>query len=64
MTISTFGDETLCLPQRHSSANGELIWEANPDKLPATGTVVTVRLRPAKQKDPKKDLMIVNDAEQ
>lgn len=46
ISISTFGDELLCLPGFHSQVNTELYWNADGDKLPEIGTRVTLRLRP------------------
>ena len=46
ISISTFGDELLCLPGIHAHANGALMWEIKPDSLPKVGTKVTLRLRP------------------
>ncbi len=45
ITISTFGDEMICLPDFQSHANGELIWEIDPTHLPKLGTKITLRLR-------------------
>lgn len=46
ISVATFGDELLCLPEVHSSVNGSLIWQANSSKLPKVGTKITLRLRP------------------
>ncbi|NNM29795.1 MAG: hypothetical protein HKO57_09740 [Akkermansiaceae bacterium] len=46
ISISTFGDEVLCLPGVHGHDNGALIWEINPAGLPDVGAKVTLRLRP------------------
>lgn len=46
ISIATFGDEVLCLPDVHGSDNGSLIWEIKSDSLPAVGAKVTLRLRP------------------
>ena len=46
ISISTFGDEVLCLPGMHSRDNDALTWEADPRELPDVGTSVTLRLRP------------------
>jgi len=46
ISISTFGDELLCMPGIHANDNDALMWQANPDKLPKVGTKVTLRLRP------------------
>lgn len=46
ISIATFGDEVLCLPEIHESDNGALEWGAKTDSLPALGTKVILRLRP------------------
>jgi len=46
VSLSTFGDEMLCLPAIHSQANESLLWEVDATKLPALGSKVTLRLRP------------------
>lgn len=46
MSITTFGDEVLCLPDIHSHDNMDLNWSVAGDKLPKIGTQVTLRLRP------------------
>lgn len=46
ISIATFGDELLCLPDIHENANGALVWAAKTDSLPAIGTEVILRLRP------------------
>lgn len=51
LSIATFGDELLCLPGIHDSANGALVWSANGEKLPKVGTIVTLRLRPDVKKE-------------
>jgi hypothetical protein len=48
ISMSTFGDELLCLPEIHSHQQGALEWEINPTDLPKKGTAVTLRLRLAK----------------
>jgi len=48
ITISTFGDDMLCLPFELSSANEALEWEVDPTHLPKVGTKLTLRLRPVK----------------
>jgi hypothetical protein len=55
ISISTFGDELLCLPGIYTEANDALMWQANPDKLPKVGTKVTLRLRPQNKPAPKID---------
>jgi len=44
ISISTFGDEVLCLPDIHEKANESLVWQADSDLLGAGN--VTLRLRP------------------
>lgn len=46
ISIATFGDELLCLPEVHSDANDQLMWELDRTDLPAVGTKITLRLRP------------------
>lgn len=46
ISIATFGDETLGLPEVHSHQNGALLWQVNTDNLPKVGAKVTLRLRP------------------
>lgn len=46
ITISTFGDELLGLPDVQSRENGELVWEVDPTHLPPLDTEVKLRLRP------------------
>jgi hypothetical protein len=46
ITISTFGDEVLCLPGVYGHGNGSLMWEVDSTHLPPVGTKVTLRLRP------------------
>ncbi len=46
ISISTFGDELLCLPGNHARDNGALIWSINATGLPRIGAKVILRLRP------------------
>lgn len=46
ISLSTFGDELLCLPDIHEHANGSLIWGVDGDQLPELDSKVTLRLRP------------------
>ena len=50
ISIATFGDELLCLPFHQTQKNDALMWRVKPKSLPKTGTKVTLRLRPKKQK--------------
>ncbi len=52
MSVSTFGDEVLCLPGEHSHDNASLIWRVNPQTVPAVGTKVTLRLRRSEAQEP------------
>lgn len=45
ISISTFGDELLCLPGIHGHQNDELSWQVNPKGLPKIGEPVILRLR-------------------
>ncbi|MFP6878464.1 MAG: YdjY domain-containing protein [Roseibacillus sp.] len=46
ISIVTFGDELLCLPEVHGHENGLLMWQVNGTGLPKIGSKVTLRLRP------------------
>ncbi|WP_338687714.1 YdjY domain-containing protein [Haloferula helveola] len=46
ISISTFGDELLCLPGVHAKDNGSLVWEVDPTHLPPLDTKVILRLKP------------------
>lgn len=46
ISIATFGDEVLCLPEVHSSDNGALMWSIDSTHLPAMGSKIILRLRP------------------
>lgn len=52
ISITTFGDEVLCLPDFHDNANGALMWQIDGTHLPPVGTKVTLRLRPQLQAEP------------
>lgn len=52
ISIATFGDEVLCLPEVHSHQNGALVWQVDKTHLPAVNSEVILRLRPKK---PSKD---------
>ena len=51
ISLSTFGDELLCLPGIYANQNQALQWEVNSEHLPKLGTEVTLRLRPETQKE-------------
>jgi hypothetical protein len=53
ISIATFGDELLCLPEVHSQDNGALMWSIDPTHLPKKGTAVTLRLRLKENPVPK-----------
>jgi hypothetical protein len=53
ISVSTFGDELLCLPGVHTHANEGLTWEVDATELPKVGSKVTLRLRLRNQADPK-----------
>lgn len=46
ISLSSFGDELLCLPGKHSQDNAALSWEIDPEHLPPVGTNVILRLKP------------------
>ena len=54
VSISTFGDETLCLPGVHAHTNEQLLWEVDGTHTPPLGTKVTLRLRPEGKRSPDK----------
>ncbi|MAG93172.1 MAG: hypothetical protein CMJ48_05420 [Planctomycetaceae bacterium] len=53
ISIATFGDELLCLPDVQSHQNGALMWQVDATELPEVGSKVTLRLRPQVQPVPK-----------
>lgn len=55
ISIATFGDEVLCLPEVHTGANDQLMWQLDRTDLPALGTKITLRLRPQLVKPSLKD---------
>lgn len=52
ISIATFGDELLCLPEVRSQDHGALIWSIDPTHLPKQGTPVTLRLRLKENPEP------------
>lgn len=50
ITISTFGDELLCLPDFHGQENHALAWQINSTHLPKLNSKVALRLRVVKPK--------------
>ena len=46
ISVATFGDEVLSVPDLQSADNAALLWQINPELLPKVGTRVTLRLRP------------------
>lgn len=53
ISISTFGDEVLCLPAQISQDNAALVWSVNDKYLPAVGTKVKLRLTLKKKPEDK-----------
>ena len=53
ISVVTFGDELLCLPDVYGSDDGSLMWQVDATNLPAVGSKVTLRLRPKVQPAPK-----------
>ena len=45
ISVSTFGDEVLSLPEVVGQANDALMWEVDPTHLPPLGTKVMLRLK-------------------
>lgn len=54
ISIVTFGDEMLCLPEVHAQDNASLVWEVDPTNLPPLDTKVILRLRPVVEAAEKK----------
>ncbi|MDB4438036.1 YdjY domain-containing protein [bacterium] len=55
ISLSTFGDELLCLPQVYGHENHALQWEADSTHLPKVETPVILRIKPVPPKvDQKK----------
>ena len=52
ISISTFGDELLCLPARVTQENSALVWTIENKHLPKVGTKVKLRLTLNEQKKP------------
>ena len=46
ISLVTFGDELLCLPETHSADNSALMWSIDSKHLPPLGTKVILRLKP------------------
>lgn len=46
ISVATFGDELLCLPDVSAHTAGALLWQVNSKNLPSVGSKVTLRLRP------------------
>ena len=55
ISVVTFGDELLCLPDVQSQDDASLVWQVDATDLPAIGTKVTLRLRPRRPADAKTD---------
>jgi hypothetical protein len=52
ISITTFGDELLCLPEFHDRSNEALMWQIDSTHLPPVGTKITLRLRPQFKEKP------------
>lgn len=46
ISIATFGDELLCLPDIHDAADSLRMWQINGEKLPDLDSKIILRLRP------------------
>ncbi len=62
ISVTTFGDELLCLPGVHAKENDALMWQIDATKLPKVGSKVTLRLRPHKEPVAKTDNAGVREA--
>lgn len=58
ISLATFGDELLCLPEVHAHENGALLWAVDSTHLPEKGTKVIVRLRPVRKPVPQAESKI------
>ena len=55
ISLTTFGDELLCLPEIYGHENHALLWELNSKHLPKIGAEIILRLRPQTNiKSPKR----------
>lgn len=55
ISLSTFGDELLCLPEIYGHENHALMWELDSKHLPEVGAKVILRLRPQTKAGKPKD---------
>jgi len=46
ISVATFGDEVMCLPDINGHEKGSLLWQIDATYLPAIESKVTLRLRP------------------
>ena len=54
ISLSTFGDELLCLPEIYGHENHALMWELDSKHLPKIGAKIILRLRPQKKTEAPK----------
>ena len=54
ISLSTFGDELLCLPEVYGQENHALMWHLNSTHLPKVDSEIILRLRPQVKKEPSK----------
>ena len=55
ISVVTFGDELLCLPDIQSQDDDSLVWQIDATDLPPIGTKITLRLRPRRPPAAKTD---------
>jgi len=55
ISVVTFGDELLCLPDIQSQDDDSLVWQVDATELPPIGTKITLRLRPTRPPAAKTD---------
>jgi hypothetical protein len=55
ISVSTFGDELLCLSGIHAQDNAALSWQINTENIPELGTKVKLRLRPELKEAPPRE---------
>ncbi len=52
ISISTFGNELLCMSDIHGHENGALAWQVQGDKLPPVDSKIILRLKPRMKDQP------------
>jgi hypothetical protein len=55
ISISTFGNELLCMSGIHGRENGALAWQVQGDKLPPVDSKIILRLKPRMKDQPESE---------